>query len=141
MPVLDGSWDELAFQDTVQADYLYGYNSAPPCGHQEINACTGDASQSMAPRPLQADCNTAFMAPTWQYGTEHNPIESAGCVPTHASNTTGLPINYTPTKNQFASKPEGLRQIRDHRWKALDKENSDLNDTFLFGHYFESYIE
>ena len=29
-------------------------------------------------------------------------------------------------KNQFANEPEGLRQFRDHRWKALGKENPDL---------------
>ena len=86
MPVPDGSWNGPAFQYTVKVDYLYGYNGAPPCGHQEVNAHTGETSQSMASRPPQADYNTAFMAPTWQSGTEHNQIESAGCVATHASN-------------------------------------------------------
>ena len=32
---------------------------------------------------------------------------------------------------QFAKKPEGLRQFRDHRLKALGKENSDLSGLFL----------
>ena len=34
-------------------------------------------------------------------------------------------------KNQFANKPEGLRQIRDHRWKTLGEENSDLLGSVL----------
>ena len=88
MPVPDGSWNGPAFQYTVQADYSYGYNGAPPCGHQEANTYTGEASQSMAPRPPQADCNTALMASTWQYGTEHNQFESAECVATHVSNVS-----------------------------------------------------
>ena len=33
-------------------------------------------------------------------------------------------------KNQFAGEPEGLRQFRDHRWKAPDEENSDLPGLF-----------
>ena len=45
------------------------------------------------------------------------------------------------TKNQFAKEPEGLRQLRDHRWKTLGEENSDLSGLFLFGRYFESYIK
>ena len=28
--------------------------------------------------------------------------------------TAGLSVNYKPTKNQFASEPEELRQFRDH---------------------------
>ena len=61
---------------------------------------------------------------------------------THGNNcrfTAGLPIGQTHAKNQFFKQPEGLRQFRDHRWKALGGENSDLSDLFLFGHYFESY--
>ena len=38
--------------------------------------------------------------------------------------TAGLPISKTHKKHQFADKPEGLRQFRDHHWKALGKENS-----------------
>ena len=34
-----------------------------------------------------------------------------------------------------------LRHVQDHRWKALGGENSDLSGLFLFGRYFESYIE
>ena len=55
--------------------------------------------------------------------------------------TAGLPISQTQTKNQFGKEPEGLRQFRDHRWKALGEENSDLSGLFLFRQYFESYIE
>ena len=44
-------------------------------------------------------------------------------------------------KNQFGKQPEGLRRFRDHRWKALGEENSDLVGLFLFRQYFESYIE
>ena len=58
----------------------------------------------------------------------------------HAT-TAGLPISETHTKNQFGKQPEGLRQFRDHRWKALGEENSDLSGLFLFRQYFESYIE
>ena len=53
--------------------------------------------------------------------------------------TAGLPILWTHTNNQFANKPEGLRHFRDHRWKALGKENPDLSGPFLFRHYFVSY--
>ena len=35
--------------------------------------------------------------------------------------TAGLLFSKTHMKNQFASKPEGLRQVRDHRWKLLAK--------------------
>ena len=102
MPVPDESWNGPAFQYTVQADYLYGYNGASPCG-QEINAYMGETSQSMAPRPLQADCNTAFMAPTWQYVTEHNQFESAGCVVIHASNVSD---DYYNPKNELFQDPK-----------------------------------
>ena len=51
--------------------------------------------------------------------------------------TAGLPISDTHTKNQFADELEGLRQFRDHRWKALGEENPDLSGLFLFRHYFE----
>ena len=52
--------------------------------------------------------------------------------------TAGLPISDTYTKNPFSDKLKGLRQFRDHRWKSLGKENSDLSRLFLFRHYFES---
>ena len=52
--------------------------------------------------------------------------------------TAGLPISETHTKNQFADKPEGLRQFRDHRWKALDEENSDLPGIFFCDHLLNS---
>ena len=55
--------------------------------------------------------------------------------------TAGLNVQYEPMKNQFPDEPEGFRQFRDHRWKALGKENSDLSGLSLFGHYFESCIE
>ena len=55
--------------------------------------------------------------------------------------TAGLLFLETHTKNQFGKELEGLRQFRDHGWKALGEENSDLSDLFLFGQYFESYIE
>ena len=45
------------------------------------------------------------------------------------------------TKKQFRKQPDGLRQFREYRWKALGKENSDLSGLFLFGQYSESYIE
>ena len=40
--------------------------------------------------------------------------------------TAGLSISETHTENQFPNKPEGLRQFKNHRWKALGGENSDL---------------
>ena len=87
MPVPNGRWNGPAFQYTVQADYLYGYDGAPPCTLQEVNAYTGEASQYMASRPSQTDCNTDLLTPTWQHGAKHNQIESAGCVATYASKT------------------------------------------------------
>ena len=87
MPVPGTGWNGQAFQYTVQADYIYGYNGAPPCTHQEVNAYAGEASQFMAPRSPQTDCNTASLAPMWQKGMEQNQFESAGCIATHASNT------------------------------------------------------
>ena len=103
MPVPSGSWNGPAFQYTVQADYLYDYNGAPPYGHQEVNTFTGEASQFMTPRPPQTDCNTAFMAPSWQQGTEHNQIDSAGCVVTHASNINDA---YYNPKNEVFRDPK-----------------------------------
>ena len=100
---LEGPWNGLAFHYTVQADYLYSYNSAPPCGHQEVKAYAGEASQSVAPRPLQADCNTAFMVPTWQYGMEHTQFESAGCAAIHASNISD---DYYNPKNEVFQDPK-----------------------------------
>ena len=55
--------------------------------------------------------------------------------------TAGLLISDTHTKNQPANAPEGLRHFRDHRWKFLGEENPDVSGLFLFGQYFESYIE
>ena len=43
-------------------------------------------------------------------------------------------------KNQFVSEPEVLRQFRDHRWKALGKENSDLPCPFFCDHFSTSYF-
>ena len=60
--------------------------------------------------------------------------DSIGC-------TAGLLFLETHMDNQFAKKPEGLRQFREHRWKALGGENPDLSGLFLFRHYFESYTE
>ena len=40
-------------------------------------------------------------------------------------------LQYKSTKNKFADEPEGLRQFRYHRWKALGEENSDLPGIFL----------
>ena len=45
--------------------------------------------------------------------------------------TAGLPISKTHKKHQFADKPEGLRQFRDHHWKALGKENLNLPGFFF----------
>ena len=42
------------------------------------------------------------------------------------TDTAGLLVRYMHTKNQFADEPEGLRQFRDHREKALSKENPRL---------------
>ena len=109
MPVPDGSWNRPAFQYTVQADYLYGYNRAPPYGQQEVNEYMGEASQSMAPRPPQVDCKTAFMASTWQYGTEHNQIENAGCVATNASNNSD---DYYNPKNRVFQYPKYVIELR-----------------------------
>ena len=39
------------------------------------------------------------MSPMWQYGMEHNLIESAGCVATHASNMSD--DYYNPKKQVF----------------------------------------
>ena len=86
MPAPDTGWNGPAFRHTVQADYLYGYDGAPPCVHQEVNAYAGEASHFMAPRPPQTDCNTAYLAPMWQNGTEQDQFESAGCLAAHASN-------------------------------------------------------
>ena len=55
--------------------------------------------------------------------------------------TAESPISETHTKNQFGKQPEGLRQFRDRRWKALGEKNSDLSSLFLFEQYFERYIE
>ena len=52
--------------------------------------------------------------------------------------TAGLPISDTHTKNQFANEPEGLQQFRDHRWKGLGEENSDLSGLFFCGHFLTS---
>ena len=41
-----------------------------------------------------------------------------------------------PTKNQFAGRPEGLRHFRDHRWKALGKENSNLPGSIFCDHFW-----
>ena len=46
--------------------------------------------------------------------------------------TARLTIPETHTKNYLANEPEGLRQVLDHRWKALGEENSDLLGPFLF---------
>ena len=54
--------------------------------------------------------------------------------------TAGLAIPDTHTKNQFPKKPKGLRQIRDHRWKALGEENPDLLCLFLSGPFLTSYF-
>ena len=45
--------------------------------------------------------------------------------------TAKLDPQYTQMKNDFANKPKGLRRFRDHCWKALGKENSDLLGLFL----------
>ena len=49
-----------------------------------------------------------------------------------------IPISETHTKNQFANEPEGLRQFRDQRWKALGKDNSDLPGLFFCDHFLTS---
>ena len=55
--------------------------------------------------------------------------------------TAGLLFLEAHTNNQFGKQLEGLRHFRDHCWKALGEENSDLLGLFLFRQYFESYIE
>ena len=55
--------------------------------------------------------------------------------------TAGLLILRKHTNKYFANEPEGLRQFRDHRWKALGEDNPDLSGLFLFRHYFQSYTE
>ena len=52
--------------------------------------------------------------------------------------TAGLPISYIHTQ-KIASKPEGLRRFRDHHWKSLGKENSDLPRIFLCKPLFASF--
>ena len=58
-----------------------------------------------------------------------------------STSTAGLLTSETHIYNQFANEAEGLRDFRDHRWKALGEENPDLSGLFLFRNYFESYIE
>ena len=43
-------------------------------------------------------------------------------------------------KKQFASEPEWLRQFRDHHYKALGEESSDLLGIFLCDPMFTSYF-
>ena len=43
-------------------------------------------------------------------------------------------------EKSFFKEPEGLRQFRDHRWKALGKKNSDLTGIFFCDHFFASYF-
>ena len=50
--------------------------------------------------------------------------------------TARLPISETHTKNWFASEPERLRQFRDHGWKALGGENSDLPGSIFCDHFW-----
>ena len=125
MPVPNGSGNGPAFQYTVQADYLYDYNGHPPYGHQEVNEYMGEASQSMAPRPPQADCNTAFMTSTWQYGTDHNQIETAGCVATHARNNSD---DYYNPKNKVFQDPKHVIELkgRPHKLLANGSRNSGM---------------
>ena len=52
----------------------------------------------------------------------------------------GLLISETHRKNQFVNEPEGLRRFRDHRWKVLGEENSDLSGNFFCGHFLASYF-
>ena len=54
--------------------------------------------------------------------------------------TAGLLISYTHTNNQFAKQPEGLRQFRDHRWKALGEDNPDLRGIFFCDHFLASHF-
>ena len=49
--------------------------------------------------------------------------------------TAGLDVQYELTKNQFPDEPEGLRQFRDHRWKALGEVNLDLTGLFFCDHF------
>ena len=55
--------------------------------------------------------------------------------------TAGLLFLETHTDIQFGKQLEGLRHFRDHRWKALGKENPDFSGLFWFRQYFEGYIE
>ena len=52
----------------------------------------------------------------------------------------GLPFSETHTEHQFANEPEGLRKFRDHRWKALGEENSDLSGIFFCDHFLISHF-
>ena len=65
----------------------------------------------------------------------HLPLDDRQCC-----HTAGLNIRVMRMKNQIFNKPEGLRQFRDHRWKALCKENSDLPCTFFCDHILASYF-
>ena len=103
MPAPDTGWNGPAFLYTVQADYTYGYDGAPPCVHQEVNAYAGEASHFMAPKPPQTDCNTAYLAPMWQNGNEQNELESAGCLAAHASNVRN---DYYVPKNEIFQDPK-----------------------------------
>ena len=123
-------WNEPAFQYAVKADYIYGYDGAPPCTHQEVNAHTGEASHFMAPRPPQTDCDTASLAPMWQNGTESNQFESAGCVSTHASNIRN---NYYDPKNEIFQDPKHVVVEGDapiNYWQ-MDRGTSEWNDKIV----------
>ena len=55
--------------------------------------------------------------------------------------TAGLDAKYLEAeKKLFASKPEGLRQFQDHRWKAPGEENSDLPGSIFCDHFLTSYF-
>ena len=54
--------------------------------------------------------------------------------------TAGLPISETHKKNQFTNEPEGLRQFRDHCWKALGENNLDLSGSIFCDHFLTSYF-
>ena len=56
------------------------------------------------------------------------------------ANTAGLPVLYSCTKNQFAKIPRGLRRIRDHRWKALEKTHLNGGGTFFYNYFLVVYF-
>ena len=66
---------------------------------------------------------------SWDYPALITPLPLVGL-------TAGLPVLCSCTKNQFAKIPRGLRRIRDHRWKALEKAHLNGGGTHFLKLFF-----